>query len=621
MVLSLIVWNLGYLGIPVNTDLGVFGVMGIIAALGMWRIYQKRQLIREQLREKWAWVVLEEILFLAGLVFMVLMRVHKSDIQDLEKFMDFGFMMSYFRSPTLPAPDMWFAPQAINYYSFGHFMGSIYSRLMVVDLVYSYNLLLGVIMGMGLSLSAGAVASHMGGKLVGIVGALVAAWLVMVAGNSHTVWYFLSHLSFDGYWYADATRFIYNTIHEFPSYSFVVSDLHGHVWALPVVLLFLGVWGVWTRHQQSRLGGQVGYLIVLGALLGVMAMTNTWDVMVYGLLMAYSGLIWLATERDKRQAFVTLLKAAAIVGIVMAVTAGWWATGFTSISQGVRLVELRSPLWQWLVLWGGHLLITAIAVIMTNFQFSIFKNKDRLVVFPLAITAVTLLILPELIYFKDIYPNHPRANTMFKLTYEAFIMMGVLGGITVNQLTAGSERRTIAGKLLRLIFGLVLVLVIGGLSLFPFLAFPNYYGEYKKAGDLDGLSWMMRQCPDDFEAIKWLKANVKERVVIAEAVGESYTHYGRVSVFTGLPTIQGWRVHEWLWRGGFDEPGKRTEEVKILYEKPASDEALAIREKYKVSLIFVGEQEREAYKLDDGELEALGRVVFRRNGTMVISVE
>ena len=38
------------------------------------------------------------------------------------------------------------------------------------------------------------------------------------------------------YWYPNATRFIHNTIHEFPLYSFVVSDLHGHVLDIPIVL-------------------------------------------------------------------------------------------------------------------------------------------------------------------------------------------------------------------------------------------------------------------------------------------------------------------------------------------------------------------------------------------------
>jgi hypothetical protein len=54
------------------------------------------------------------------------------------------------------------------------------------------------------------------------VGALLASLLVVL--EVPFILYILK-IIFDGYWYADATRFIHNTIHEFPSYS-PVSDLH-----------------------------------------------------------------------------------------------------------------------------------------------------------------------------------------------------------------------------------------------------------------------------------------------------------------------------------------------------------------------------------------------------------
>ena len=43
------------------------------------------------------------------------------------------------------------------------------------------------------------------------------------------------------YWYPNATRFIPKTIHEFPSYSYVVADLHGHVYDIPFVLLSISI--------------------------------------------------------------------------------------------------------------------------------------------------------------------------------------------------------------------------------------------------------------------------------------------------------------------------------------------------------------------------------------------
>jgi len=68
--------------------------------------------------------------------------------------------------------------------------------------------------------------------------------------------------NFQTYWYPDATRFIVekfgamdNTIHEFPIYSFIVADLHGHLLNLPFVLLFIGMLlrlFLFKKHKNYR---------------------------------------------------------------------------------------------------------------------------------------------------------------------------------------------------------------------------------------------------------------------------------------------------------------------------------------------------------------------------------
>ena len=42
---------------------------------------------------------------------------------------------------------------------------------------------------------------------------------------------------------------------------------------------------------------------------------------------------------------------------------------------------------------------------------------------------------------------------------------------------------------------------------------------------------------------------IEGQPVVLEANGDSYSDYERVSAMTGLPTVLGWYVHEWLWRG------------------------------------------------------------------------
>jgi uncharacterized membrane protein len=43
-------------------------------------------------------------------------------------------------------------------------------------------------------------------------------------------------------------------------------------------------------------------------------------------------------------------------------------------------------------------------------------------------------LIPEFVYIKDIYPMHYRANTMFKLVYQSFIMLSLSSGYVLFRL-------------------------------------------------------------------------------------------------------------------------------------------------------------------------------------------
>ncbi len=54
--------------------------------------------------------------------------------------------------------------------------------------------------------------------------------------------------------------------------------------------------------------------------------------------------------------------------------------------------------------------------------------------------------------------------------------------------------------------------------------------------------------------------------MVLEANGDSYTGFERVSASTGLPTILGWYVHEWLWRNDTEDLNvKSTDIQEYLY--------------------------------------------------------
>ena len=103
----------------------------------------------------------------------------------------------------------------------------------------------------------------------------------------------------------------------------------------------------------------------------------------------------------------------------------------------------------------------------------------------------------------------------------------------------------------------------------------------------------------DLEGIRWLRENVLGSPVVLEASTPSQYRYrwnGRISVYTGLPTIAGWQWHQeqqrWDYQWAIRE---RIQDIDRIYETTDPEEALSLLRKYDVGYIYVGELERISY--------------------------
>ena len=144
----------------------------------------------------------------------------------------------------------------------------------------------------------------------------------------------------------------------------------------------------------------------------------------------------------------------------------------------------------------------------------------------------------------------------------------------------------------------------------------SWFGDVWKVSDYKGLnatSFLENDFAEDVGGIQWLKENVKGSPVVLEANGDSYTGYERVSAMTGLPTLLGWYVHEWLWRDDTADLNQKSADVESIYTSSDVEYVKELVEKYGVSYIFVGSKEREKYKdrLNEETLNSIGTVVFR----------
>ena len=120
-------------------------------------------------------------------------------------------------------------------------------------------------------------------------------------------------------------------------------------------------------------------------------------------------------------------------------------------------------------------------------------------------------------------------------------------------------------------------------------------GGFRGDATLDGLVFLKRSHPDDYGAIVWLKENASVRSGILEAVGGSYSEFGRISSSTGIPTVLGWPGHELQWRGSNKPSDGRAEDVATIYQTDDPAEAKELLDKYGIRYVYAGRREREKY--------------------------
>jgi len=750
-----------------------FGRMQILVLLAAFAFISYRKLIVQKNidiaaivirnRKVIQWIIVEEVLFFAGLLLWTIVRGQEPSIHGLEKFMDFGFMQSIARSTYFPPLDMWYSANVdtrpngyfINYYYFGHLSGALLIKLTGVPAAVGYNLILANILGLSMSMSFSIVTNlihftHsmvygakkiLGNVRLGLYG-LIGALILNFAGNMHTIylftkgyenespvppWTVLPDVSallklvqqkfpnilaalgeYSRYWYPNATRFIPHTIHEFPSYSYVVADLHGHVFDIPFVLFTIGVFFLifmplilarWSRHDEKtphheekhnhkhkhlhqsshsddnlmarsresiyRIFGQgffanllvkcvesyVPLTLLLGFLTAVHFMTNAFDGPIYILLSLFMLFVLHGLSIALIINVVILFFAFIYFSLPFSVffepfVSGVGVncafplvqklakTGAANFKIGPFLFEQgncqRSEIYQMVILWGFFWFFAiGLALVMyltKKFMHTIknseiqedlkFEKVDKFVGL-FFLFGTFLIIIPEFFYIKDIYPTHFRANTMFKLGYQAYMMMSLASIYVLWRISALPKVYVAVRRILLIIAWIAIMLNL----IYINFAVQSYYGNLSKPINIDGTVWLKTQYPDIYDIVQFFETKVEGQPIILEAQGDSYTDYNVVSAYTGLPTIAGWWVHEWLWRGTADVVGQRIPEIETIYQSDNVDDTRKLLRKYKVEYVVISSNERKRYevnekKINEAKFKKLGTEVYRSSDGM-----
>jgi uncharacterized membrane protein len=631
-------------GTPLNGRLALAGI-GVVATLSVAArllllrarsTVEGRESIAAFLRDSSMTVATVEALTLAGfLLFAWIAGHHPSVDPGSERFMDYAFLKASLRTVHLPVADPWFAGEPLHYYHFGYAVAAFLVRAALsrperalIAVIAAFHVLVWIgAFGAGLALTGrrrGGVAAA-----VLVLGAGNFEWMrqAMVGGGSS---------GFD--WFA-SSRVVHGAISEFPWFTLLWGDLHPYMMALP---LLLGALSIAIGEAIGPWTGTVPRIMVFSFAAGALLATHSWDVpfLILGAVL----LIVCGTGRRR-------LSRCAAWGIAGSLGGALFLPYLINLGQGGRSLALareRSDPRELAMAFGPFVALAALACLArlagvadggSNGAGPDADGRDatrQRLALALALLGVLAALLPEVVYLKDFFSatDLARMNTVFKLHRIAWALMGVAAPALVVRPVRDALR--VAGRGRRGWIACGLVLTIAFSCVYPVLGTASWLRWRRAPGDAGtglptagrtrtdagGADALFRALfPGDAAAAAWLGARSGSDDVVLEETGDAYTWSGRISTFSGVPTILGWGNHEAGWRDDWKPILARRKEVDTIYLAPVSPGARALIRRRNITWIVVGEHERRRYgdAVAEGVSSIAGRV-FEDSGTAVYRV-
>ena len=312
------------------------------------------------------------------------------------------------------------------------------------------------------------------------------------------------------------------------------------------------------------------------------------------------------------------------------------------------LVTRLSALWDgWTLVWMLLGLAAASLLVLRPLLSATSPTaEDRALAFPLLLVAVgmALIAVPELVFLRDVFAGSaPRMNTIFKLYFQVWLIFAVAAAPALAWIVNHLPDRLLGHNLAafqpvaylwRGVWVVVLVALVAASLIYPIGASHTIYLRgTPSTGTLDGLSTIAPYIlqSGDLRALAWMRANISGDPTIVEAsiAAAEYKTYGRVSVFTGLPTIMGWAGHEYQWRVNWlNDPNNaqdfnaRLGDITTIYTSSDSAVVLRLLHHYDAKFIYVGPVEWATY----GTMADLGRfarylhIIYNTDGVVIYQV-
>src|SRR5688572_1650397 len=257
---------------------------------------------------------------------------------------------------------------------------------------------------------------------------------------------------------------------------------------------------------------------------------------------------------------------------------------------------------------GSLLTLLALLIPALAFLFRSENNSSSSFVLLMIALGALLILGPDYLYLRDNFGY--RINTVFKFYYQAWIVLSLAAAygiiVLLRNLRGGAN----------ILFSIILafVLVVG--LTYPAIGIFSKTNNFKPpfGYTLDDFDRVQRDNPDEAAGILWLRSAPDG--VVAEAIGGSYTGYGRISIYTGLPTVLGWPGHENQWRDQALQ-GSRLQDLEALYTTNDWITTQDIINRYNIRYIFVGNLERTTYRVNEDKFNRFLKPVFQQGNVTI----
>jgi YYY domain-containing protein len=429
LMLSYFAWAVGSLG-GEYSRLTIAAGFGAISVAGAAAAYLKRDELRAEINARGRDILIVEAIFLALFLIDLLIRIGNPDLwhpaKGGERPMDFSYLNAVIKSTTFPPYDPWYAGGYINYYYWGFVLVGTPIKLLGIVPTIAYNFVLPTLFAMlgigGFSLAWNLVEGQKSKAddidlrpstfdLQLISGLAASAGLVLLGNlgtvrmifrglqkltvpnemvDSTAVWFYErwawaaqglikviggQSLPYGwGEWYWQPSRVIpapgeVEPITEFPLFTFLYSDLHAHMIALPLAVLALA-WALSTlmARNQSR-WTWLGTLAFGGLIIGSLRPTNTWDFPTYllfgALITGYTIFRYVEVGDSPRYGLSPFIQRGILALAGMAALAAfsliffepfarWYGLGYSQVAQWTGT---KTPIWSYWTHWGLFLFV------------------------------------------------------------------------------------------------------------------------------------------------------------------------------------------------------------------------------------------------------------------------